>query len=608
MEDESVASCEKRQGVFSFAFCLLILAALTVFGLYRSSFGLDLMDEGHYLSNPMRYALGDLPFRDEIQNALRSVDIVMWPLASLFPNLGLYGYRALGVILCMAVMAGMCVFFRKQAPLYLIAPACAASAFLGVGYWVPGYNQFGTTFYFLSIMCWLSACERHPRKNTVLLSLLAVLLFFIGILSYSPLAGTIIVPVFAVALCLVAGKKNSRVVLASLIFIIGIVLLSLAAVGVVHFSGLAGDWLAAHKALSSNQFHDVSLFRRAVILLKKMRILVPHILGVIGLLLGVGIILPKKKSLPGFLTVVALCGVVTWLTYTFVTRTPPHDNFFREIYHEPMLIASAAFGLILTSFLLMLHSGTENVKNLSTTLFRPIMFGFSAIIYFLIQAYVSSNSILNGLYGVGPLFVCGIVLLAYVLEKMNRNEVCGWRTKSLGILLIVFCLTLAALNLRHKMQNVYHDQPCRKLSARFSRPRLKGIYTLPHKVESIEALLNYMDGKVKRGDLLLCYNDCPLLYFLTQTRPAVNCTWTSGLFSREVKKGHIEYMVKNKRIPKYCIRLLEQWPFGNKQSGGGGMISYSENPEIDPLHSFIIKNYRLEKTIHPFEIWVEKVD
>ena len=45
---------------------LAILLVLGVVGVDRARHGLCMTDEGLYLTTPLRYSLGDLPFQDEI--------------------------------------------------------------------------------------------------------------------------------------------------------------------------------------------------------------------------------------------------------------------------------------------------------------------------------------------------------------------------------------------------------------------------------------------------------------------------------------------------------------------------------------------------------------
>ena len=109
--------------------CLIFGGAL-VCGLYRIQFGISLTDEGFYLASPMRYALGDLPFRDEFFNPHRMFDVVLWPLFLLFPDISVYELRALWLIVQLASVIALYGIFRRFAPDVLVALACVASLYL----------------------------------------------------------------------------------------------------------------------------------------------------------------------------------------------------------------------------------------------------------------------------------------------------------------------------------------------------------------------------------------------------------------------------------------------------------------------------------------------
>lgn len=91
-----MTSVPRTRSLEWFLVCALFLGALG-FGVYRSRFGMDFGDEGSYGTAPLRYALGDLPFRDEIVNRKRGFDIVLAPRFWVDPSITGYQLRWLNV-------------------------------------------------------------------------------------------------------------------------------------------------------------------------------------------------------------------------------------------------------------------------------------------------------------------------------------------------------------------------------------------------------------------------------------------------------------------------------------------------------------------------------
>ena len=103
---------------------LLLFSAAFLYGLYRIRLGIGLNDEGMYLTAPLRYALGDVPFRDEFLNPHRMFDIVLWPLFAHFPDITVLQLRVLWLLCQIGAAFALYRLFRRFAPDALSALAC----------------------------------------------------------------------------------------------------------------------------------------------------------------------------------------------------------------------------------------------------------------------------------------------------------------------------------------------------------------------------------------------------------------------------------------------------------------------------------------------------
>ena len=99
-----------------------------LYGLYRIRLGFSLSDEGLYLTAPMRYALGDVPFRDEFSNPHRMYDLILWPLFRLHPEITIYELRLCWLLIQFACVIAFYRVFKRFAPSDLKAARCTQDA------------------------------------------------------------------------------------------------------------------------------------------------------------------------------------------------------------------------------------------------------------------------------------------------------------------------------------------------------------------------------------------------------------------------------------------------------------------------------------------------
>ena len=82
----------KEQKVqYLLSYCLFVM--LTVFGYAHATKGINMTDEGIYLSTPMRHALGDAPFRDEVFTTVYPYDLITSPVFMVYPDVSILQMR-----------------------------------------------------------------------------------------------------------------------------------------------------------------------------------------------------------------------------------------------------------------------------------------------------------------------------------------------------------------------------------------------------------------------------------------------------------------------------------------------------------------------------------
>ena len=87
---------------------------------------------------------------------------------------------------------------------------------------------------------------------------------------------------------------------------------------------------------------------------------------------------------------------------------------------------------------------------------------------------------------------------------------------------------------------------------------------------------------------MLALGDIPLIYFLTDTRPAFYFTWQPAHWNGGValRQAMLDDMLARQRTPRYCVI--------------GRMPGFRPT---DPIHRFVLSHYRPIAHHGLFELW-----
>ncbi len=130
----------------------------------------------------------------------------------------------------------------------------------------------------------------------------------------------------------------------------------------------------------------------------------------------------------------------------------------------------------------------------------------------------------------------------------------------------------------------------------FESHKFKGIRSTIDKVEAADKLVDYLEGRVNKGEFLLAYNMTPMICFLTHTRPSYSTVYARDDWSLSFREANLKKMIDGGRVPEYAVRML------TTSSG----VMWNDGAVLDeksPLDNFVRSNYYLEKMIFPFQIW-----
>ena len=91
------------------------------------------------------------------------------------------------------------------------------------------------------------------------------------------------------------------------------------------------------------------------------------------------------------------------------------------------------------------------------------------------------------------------------------------------------CMLLLCVVLKIELKAYYDPEPKVLKTATIDSPLAWGVHTSQRKAEVLNPLLAQLHSRVKPGDTLLIYDDSPMLYYLTATKPFAGISWP-GVF------------------------------------------------------------------------------
>ncbi|MDB6169792.1 MAG: hypothetical protein JWM88_2656 [Verrucomicrobia bacterium] len=564
------------------AFALLYLA----YGLKRFSLGVDFTDEGAYAAWPLRMLFGERLFSAELGTLLRPLAAHLFVIFRIAPGTTLFEFRLIGwtIHLGAFVLLALCGFRIGGGPLR--SPLIASIPFFVChlfGLASPSYNNLSSDFFSMALSLRLLAELGGARRPAALQSAAGGALFL----------ATLAHPVLGVAAAAIVGYELFRRGLAGnllrwrlspsnlgvLVFIGAWILFALYLV----LSGAAGLWLTRVRLFQSFTASSIEAHPRSMWFL----------------VMAYPFAMNRYGIAAGLLTLGSWC----WLRFSGPAS-----------HHRFGSLVSAATGLLL--LFLVLYGFSYHADYL------PLYFSCAALCAIGIAGFSRKNA--DAPRDPAP-FLLGISAFAAVLYATVTYYFSPLRSWSSGMLALPFGFTVGiALLLRVQLprhhaafrlvagaalalltagvawdhfRTIYRDGPPPQLTAAFRAPKLARIRTTPQREQSVDALYDYLHPKLARGEPLLVYDDCPLLYFLFDAKPAYGLAWAARYTQGAAALAELDREFRSAPLPRYAIRLVVD----------PSDVDWEKAPRADygdyPLNATVTARYQLERTIFPFEIW-----
>lgn len=118
-------------------------------------------------------------------------------------------------------------------------------------------------------------------------------------------------------------------------------------------------------------------------------------------------------------------------------------------------------------------------------------------------------------------------------RNKTSNRVSAQKAR-IFVIAAMFALAVVALSIR--VENPYRDLTNRfQLTTQLEHKRLRGIFTSSGRAESVNQLLDELDELVTPRDVMLAYNNIPMIHYVTQTVPALGHPWPTTMMTEELK-------------------------------------------------------------------------
>jgi len=457
--------------------------------------GLDFTDTGFVLTNYQQIfndpTSVETSFRLWLSNILGGLWVYFFG-----DSLGLIGYKIAAVLLVWTTLYGVYLTLREHLPeTQLLWGLLLALIFINRSDFQLNYNSF-TAFFFVFSAYYLSRGLREDKNWFIFVSaLLLGLNIFIrlpNILGFLLIASIFFFGKSKQVRYFIFGYGSAIIGIVTLMYFMG------------HLEAYINSFVGTFSMLTDPGNHHSSGKLSSIVLTQHGR-----------LLLNLGFVLLQ----------IFLLGTVLSIT-----------RRFNNIPFQRLVIVTLA---VIAVYVLM-DSYQNRFRNLITIL--GILYFFLALIVFkvhkaekaqlalialmilIVAPLGSNNGVYNSVYGMYlaiPLVFSNLMdikELSYKKWQINGSEFPLVKTLAIGLLVIFTLNSTYHFTYRetsHREQLVYQVE----------HPKLKGIFTTKERATVVQELLTVLPQYVQKDDYLLAYEQIPMLYYLTNTRPYLYGAW-----------------------------------------------------------------------------------
>jgi hypothetical protein len=482
---------------------VMSLVALSVL-VWRVQRGIDFTDEAFHVALPMRFALGDRPFVDEL-NLAQTAGLLIYPLVKLHMlvrgTTGIFLFlRIVYVVFFFGV--ALCVFRLARTKLPTHAALLAAAAYLPfIPYGSPAlsYNTLGCGLLTAGLCVTTRALLARDEAPTLLRDPFywGGLLLGASAFAYPTLVSSAVIAAAAVFLLARGNRIRStiRTALGGVTFALIVSPVFLRAGGHAIREMLA--YSTGIMTLSTS---------KAPILWRAFLGQHPELVMTFG---GVAIALALSRRWP--VAAALLVPVVPFLA---------RETSVTGILTSLGFVASVA--LLAPLFALALRDSRFGIT-LLVGVWLPSMSAGAAL------AWSSGNGAVAAGVGLYPAAIVGVVLMTTWIFELTRTIPLGTVRLVFGFAPVVHLYVMTKLLAADDA--VYRDASVPELTARITEGPYKGLLTSPSRRASLVATSRTILS-LATSRRTVFYYDFPAGYLITQTRPVVPSAWMFAIEPR----------------------------------------------------------------------------
>ena len=510
---------------FEAVIALGIVLAVLFLTWRRLFFGVDFTDEAFYIALPYRFALGDIPIKDE-QNLAQLAGVLLMPFMRLFLY---YQGNTDGIVLfsrhlhfAFTVLVGLSVFiaikrtFRWPVAL-MVSVICVA--FVPFNIHGLSYNTMGCGF--LTMGCFLGMVDQDRGSASRWAYFFSGVSHCLAILVYPPLL--VAVCVYAVVILFngsyqrvqrvsyVCGGILAAMIPLTLVLQAGIESLS----PLVEYVKSAGVQGGGWKKLADV---GVDFWRQS-----------PHVGTIVT---GMAILGIWHRFKPRWMRFILPFLPLMLFLYTLSAQR----GALTYVEAHYLVIAVSLFGPFVYLFVAQDKFG----KNLFRLIWWPSFIGG------IVTAWSSSNGTVNGAIGMFPAALASILLVIRALQLMP-SITRSLRVTRQGMMVLTPILILLPLLVGGSLYVYGEDVPFTSvLTERITDGPYRGIKTKVDKSIFINKFSHELVPLVRPNDTVLFFSDFPAGYLFANARPATNSVWLSTLGPIPTSLTHtMKYYQKN---------------------------------------------------------------
>lgn len=481
------------------ALALVFVLAVVGFVAARLWWGVDFTDEAFYAVLPYRFAVGDVPLRDE-QNLAQFAGLLALPAMELFLSVAsgtdgmIVAMRHAHLVFTMGVASVVFLAARRWVGGTSAAvTACACIAFVPFTLHGLSYNTFASGFLTAALFLAARARSRHAAASSW---------FWTGLLLA---LAAVVYPTLAVgALAFMAfafwpsedGVRPRELIafVAGGLAVVGAVLALVLAVGIdsalaipkylASFTTQGGGWPKVARAMQD--FLQRTPFLGAT------------------LLAGATVLATARRAPAHLAPTLLIVPALFWRHYELANGT-----------YTLYLVSGVA---LLGPWLAPLARQTDAAKLLLRLVWWP------SILCGAVTAWSSSNGAMNASIGAFPAAVCTLLLLQMVWRQHADGTVIRDAVAQLGALAASALLAIALVAGDYKD---YYGEPVRReaLTSHVTWGPYKGLATTPSRAHQLEEFRRTVLPQLRPDDRSFVFDGFPGGYLLLGLRPAVNSVW-----------------------------------------------------------------------------------